>query len=131
MIHLHQTTHQTVYNRLAAAGSGRTELIVRQAPVPPPPEDAIDPSRPTLVAGRLLRVLSTDSAQKVLQPFFYRIVQSFLKQEREVRQSRPSQAPPAVRGSLSGAEFQALVRSVTEAVHRQSRLELLRRGGEA
>ncbi len=129
VVHLHQTTHQRVFNRFTAAGSGMTELIVRQAPAPPPPENGIDPSRPTLIAGRLLRVLSTDSAQKVLQPFFYRIVQNFLEQEREIRQSRPSQTPPAVRYGLSGAEFQALVRSVTDAVNRQSRLNLLRRGG--
>ena len=129
VVHLHQTTHQRVFNRFTAPGSGMTELIIRQAPAPPPPEDGIDPSRPTLIAGRLLRVLSTDSAQKVLQPFFYRIIQRFLEQEREIRQGRPSQAPPAVRYGLSGAEFQALVRSVADAVIRRDRLNLLRRGG--
>ena len=61
VVHLHQTTHQRVFNRFTATGSGMSELIVRQAPAPPPPEDGIDPSRPTLIAGRLLRVLSTDS----------------------------------------------------------------------
>ncbi len=44
-------------------------------------------------------------------------------------EGRPSQPPPAVRHGLSGAEFQALVRSVTDAVNRQNRLNLLRRGG--
>ena len=129
VVHLHQTTHQHVFNRFTASGSGMTELIVRQAPAPPPPEDSIDLSRPTLMASRLLRVLSTDSAQKVLQPFFYRILQSFLEQEREIRQGRPDQPSPAVRHGLSSAEFQALVRSVTDAVNRRNRLNLLRRGG--
>lgn len=131
VVHLHQTTHRHVFNRFTAAGSGLS-LVVRQAPAHPAPEpDGIDPSRPTLIAGRLLRVLSTDSAQKVLQPFFCRIVQSLLEQEREIRQSRPPQNPPAVRYGLSGAEFQALVRSVTQAIDRRNRLDALRRGGTA
>lgn len=131
VVHLHQTTHQHVFNRFTAAGNGTTELIVRQAPAHPLPEDSIDPSRPTLIASKLLRVLSTESAQKVLQPFFHRIVQQFLKQEREIRQSRPSQHPPAAGSGLSSAEFQALVRSVMDAIGRQRRLDMLRRGGNA
>lgn len=131
VVHLHQTTHQHVINRFAAAGNGITELIVRQAPAHPRPEDSIDPSRPTLMANKLLRVLSTESAQKILQPFFYRIVQHFLEQEREVWRSRPSQHPPAARSGLSGAEFQALVRSVTDAIDRRDRMNMLRRGGSA
>lgn len=131
IVHLHQTTHQHVFNRFTAAGNGITELIVRQAPAHPRPEDSIDPSRPTLMANKLLRVLSTESAQKILQPFFYRIVQHFLEQEREVWRSRPSQHPPAARYGLSGAEFQALVRSVTDAIDRRDRVSLLRRGGNA
>lgn len=131
VIHLHQTTHRHVFNRFTAAGGGTAELIVRQAPAPPPPEDGIDPSRPTLMAGKLLRVLSADSAQKVLQPFFYRIVQRFLEQEREIWRSRPSQNPPAAGSGLSGAEFQALVRSVMDAIDRRDRMNLLRRGGNA
>lgn len=129
IVHLHQTTHQRVVNRFTAAGGERAELIVRQAPPHPSPENSIDPSRPALMAGKLLRVLSTESAQKVLRPFFYRIVQNFLEQEREIRQSRPSQHPPAARSGLSGAEFQALVRSVTDAIDRRDRMNLLRRGG--
>lgn len=131
VVHLHQTTYQHVHHRCTAAGSGITELIVRQAPAHPRPEDSIDPSRPTLVASKLLRVLSTESAQKILQPFFCRIVQHFLEQEREVWRSRPSQHPPAVRPGLSGAEFQALVRSVTDAIGRRDRMNMLRRGGNA
>lgn len=129
IVHLHQTKHQRVFNRFTAAGGERAELIVRQAPPPPSPENSIDPSRPTLMANKLLRVLSTESAQKVLQPFFYRIVQSFLEREREVQPGRPSQPPPAARPGLSGAEFQALVRSVTDAIDRRDRMNLLRRGG--
>lgn len=131
VVHLHQTTHQHVLNRFTAAGNGITELIVRQAPAHPLPEDRIDASRPTLIAGKLLRVLSTDSAQKVLEPFFCRIVQRILEQEREVRQSRPSQTPPAAGSGLSGAEFQALVRNVMDAIDRRDRMNLLRRGGNA
>lgn len=128
VVHLHQTTHQRVFNRVNHAGGGKAELIVRQTPAHPPREDGIDPSRPTLVASRLLRVLSTDSAQKVLQPYFYGIIQRFWKQEREIWQSRPSQAPPAGFG-LSGAEFQLLVQGVADALGRRSRLGTLRRGG--
>ena len=129
VVHLHQTTHQRVFNRFTAAGYGTAALIVRQAPAPPAPEDGIDPSRPTLIAHKLLRILSADSAQRVLQPFFYRIYQGFREQEREIWRSRPSPVPPAAVSGLSGAEFQALVRGVADALGRQSRLESLRRGG--
>lgn len=128
VIHLHQTARQRVFNRFTAAGNGTAALIVRQTPARPAPENAIDPSRPTLIASRLLRVLSADGAQKVLRPFFYRIFQSFLEQEREVWHSRPPQLPPAA-AALSGSEFQSLVRSVTEAMNHQNRLNALRRGG--
>lgn len=131
VVHLHQATHQRVFNRFTAAGNGTTELIVRQAPAHPLPEDRIDPSRPTLMASRLLRVLSTESAQKVLEPFFCRMVQRILEREREVWRSRPSQHPPAAGSGLSGAEFQALVRSVTDAIDRRDRMNMLRRGGNA
>ena len=131
VVHLHQTTYKHEFNRVAAAGNGITELIVRQAPSHPLPEDRIDPSRPTLIASKLLRVLSTDSAQKVLEPFFCRMVQRILEREREVWRSRPSQHPPAARSGLSGAEFQALVRSVTDVIDRRDRMNLLRRGGNA
>ena len=129
VVHLHQTTHQRVFNHFTTAGYGTTALIVRQAPAPPAPEDGIDSSRPTLIARKLLRILSTDSAQRVLQPFFYRIYQGFREQEREIWHSRPSPVPPAAGAGLSGAEFQALVRGVADALGRQSRLESLRLGG--
>lgn len=131
VVHLHQTTNRYRLDRSAPAGDGRTELIVRQAPAQPLPDERFDPSRPTLIANRLLRILSTDSAQKVLQPFFHRIVQNFLEQEREVRQAGPPQAPPPAVYGLSSAEFQSLVRSVTDAIRRQDRLDALRRGGDA
>lgn len=130
VVHLHQTTQQRVFNQFTAAGTEAAELIVRQTPTLPAPEGGIDSSRPTLMAGRLLRILSTGSARKVLQPYFDRIVRDVLEQEREIWQSRPSQAPPAAAYGLSGAEFWALVRSVTEAVNRQNRLNGLRRGGD-
>lgn len=129
VVHLHQTTHRHVVNHTAAAGSGAAELIVRQTLAPPAVEDHIDPSRPTLMASRLLRVLSADSAQKIFQPYFYRIIQSFLEQEREIRHSSSFQPPPAAGSGLSGAEFQALVRSVAEALDRQNRRNTLRMGG--
>ena len=131
IVHLHQTTHQRVSNRFIVTGGETAELIVRQAPPPLTPENSIDPSRPTLMAGRLLRVLSTDSAQKVLEPFFCRIVQRILEREREVRRIRPSQHPPAAGAGLSSAEFQALVRNVTDAIDRRDRVNMLRRGGHA
>ena len=129
VVHLHQTTHQRVFNRITTAGYGAAALIVRQAPPTPAPKDGIDPSRPTLIAHKLLRILSTDSAQRVLQPFFYRIYQGFREQDREITHSRPAPAPPAAGGGLSDAEFQALVRGVADALGRQSRLGSLRRGG--
>ena len=129
MVHLHQTTHQRVFNRITAAGYGAAALIVREAPAPSAPKDGIDPSRPTLIAHKLLRILSADSAQRVLQPFFYRIYQGFREQEREVWRNGPSPLPPPAGAGLSGAEFQALVRGVADALGRQSRLGSLRRGG--
>lgn len=128
VVHLHQTTHRHVVNH-TAAGSGTAELIVRQTLAPPATEDRIDPSRPTLMASRLLRVLSTDSAQKIVQPYFYRIIQSFLEQEREIRHSSSFQNPSVVRSGLSSAEFQALVQSTAEALDRRNRRNTLRLGG--
>ncbi|MBD5148281.1 MAG: hypothetical protein HDT19_05825, partial [Oscillibacter sp.] len=87
VVHLHQTTRRHVFNRFTAAGTGMAGLIIRQTPERPAPEDRMDPSRPTLIASRLLRLLSTESAQKALVPYFHSIVRNFLEQEREIWQS--------------------------------------------
>ena len=128
VIHLHHAASRQIFNCSADTADRPAELIVRQAPMFPAQGDGVDPSRPTLMAQRLLRVLSADSAQSVFRPFFYSLFQSFQEQEKEKRQVGPVQPPPAADIGLSGWEFHALVRSVAAILSRDSRLEALRRG---
>jgi len=94
VVHLHQTTHQHILNRLPAAGGGREVpmLIVRQTAPRPSDDGTIDSSRPALAARRMLRVLSADSAQRTLRPFYRGLFQEILDREREEYRSRPAQS---------------------------------------
>jgi len=94
VVHLHQTTHQHILNRLSAAGGGRehTTLLVQQTAMQPAPESAMDGSRPALAARRMLRILSAESARQTLRPFYRGMLQGLLEQEREAYRGKPAQA---------------------------------------
>lgn len=102
VIHLHQTTHQHIQNRLSAArdGQGNTMLLVKQTAVPPAPDGAADESRPALAARKMLRILSTESARQMLRPFYRGMLQEFLAQEREEYRSKPAQSLLLVQSML-------------------------------
>lgn len=92
VVHLHQTTHQHILNRLSAARDprGSTALLVRQTAVGPPPDGPTDESRPALAARRMLRVLSTESARQALRPFYRELLQGLLEEKREEYRGRPA-----------------------------------------
>lgn len=94
VVHLHQTTHQHILNRLSAAGGGRehTTLLVQQTAMQPAPESAMDESRPALAARRMLRILSAESARQTLRPFYRGMLRELLDQEREAYRGKPAQA---------------------------------------
>lgn len=94
VVHLHQTTHQHILNRLSAArdGQGNTTLLVKQTAARPMPDSGTDDSRPALAARRMLRVLSAESARQTLRPFYRNMLQELLEQEREEYRSKPAQS---------------------------------------
>lgn len=94
VVHLHQTTHQHILNRLSAArdGQGNTMLLVKQTALQPAPDSVMDESRPALAARRMLRILSAESARQALRPFYRNMFQELLEQEREAYHSKPAQS---------------------------------------
>jgi len=112
VVHLHQTTHQHILNRLSAAGDGRgsTTLLVRQTALPPPPDGAMDESRPALAARGLLRVLSTESAQRTLRPFYRELLQELLAREREEYRGKPARSLLLVQNILGRSQTLAVLR---------------------
>lgn len=92
VVHLHQTTHQHILNRLSAARDprGNTALLVRQTAVGPASDGPMDESRPALAARRMLRVLSTESARQTLRPFYREMLQGLLEEKREEYRGRPA-----------------------------------------
>lgn len=94
VVHLHQTTHQHILNRLSAAKGGRenTTLLIKQTAIQPVAESAMDESRPALAARRMLRILSAESARQTLRPFYRGMLQGLLEQEREAYRGKPAQA---------------------------------------
>lgn len=92
VVHLHQTTHQHILNRLSAARDprGNTALLVRQTAVGPASGGPMDESRPALAARRMLRVLSTESARQALRPFYRELLQGLLEEKREEYRGRPA-----------------------------------------
>lgn len=92
VVHLHQTTHQHILNRLSAARDprGNTALMVRQTAVGPASGGPMDESRPALAARRMLRVLSTESARQTLRPFYREMLQGLLEEKREEYRGRPA-----------------------------------------
>ena len=102
VVHLHQTTHQHILNRLSAArdGQGNTTLLVKQTAMQPAPASAIDDSRPALAARRMLRVLSTESARQALRPFYRNVLQELLERERDEYRNKPAQSLLLVQSML-------------------------------
>ncbi len=102
VVHLHQTTHQHILNRLSAAegGRGSTTLLVRQTAIQPADGGAMDASRPTLAARRMLRILSTESARQTLRPFYQQMFRELLIREREEYSGRPARSLLLVRRML-------------------------------
>jgi len=102
VVHLHQTTHQHILNRLSAAGDGRgsATLLVRQTVIQSPDGGAMDVSRPTLAARRMLRILSTESARQTLRPFYQQLFRELLIREREEYGGRPVRSLLLVRRML-------------------------------
>lgn len=92
VVHLHQTTHQHILNRLSAARDprGNTALMIRQTAVGPASDGPRDESRPALAARRMLRVLSTESARQTLRPFYREMLQGLLEEKREEYRGRPA-----------------------------------------
>lgn len=92
VVHLHQTTHQHILNRLSAArdAQGNTTLLVRQAAARPSSDGPMDESRPVLAARRMLRVLSTESARQTLRPFYRDMLRELLEREREEYRGKPA-----------------------------------------
>lgn len=102
VVHLHQTTHQHILNRLSAArdGQGNTMLLVKQTAMQPASASAIDDSRPALAARRMLRVLSTESARQTLRPFYRNVLQELLERERDEYRNKPAQSLLLVQSML-------------------------------
>lgn len=92
VVHLHQTTHQHILNRLSAARDprGNTALMIRQTAVGPASDGPMDESRPALAARRMLRILSTESARQTLRPFYREMLQGLLEEKREEYRGRPA-----------------------------------------
>lgn len=112
VVHLHQTTHQHILNRLSAAsdGQGNTTLLVKQTAVRPTPDSGADDSRPALAARRMLRVLSAESARQTLRPFYRNMLQELLEQEREEYRSKPAQSLLLVQSILGRRQTLASLR---------------------
>ncbi len=120
---LHPTTHPHILNRLSAAGDGRgnTTLLVRQTALPPPPDGAMDESRPALAARRMLRVLSTVSARQTLRPFYRELLRELLAQEREEYRGKPARSLLLIQNILGRRQTLAVLRRLyRETVERRS-----------
>jgi len=128
VVHLHQTTHQHILNCLSAVGDGRgnTTLLVRQTALPPPPDGAMDESRPALAARRLLRVLSTVSARQTLRPFYRELLQELLAREREEYRGKPARSLLLVQNILGRSQTLAVLRRFfRETAQRRSMIHSL------
>lgn len=112
VVHLHQTTHQQILNRLSAArdGQGNATLLVKQIAMQPASAGAIDDSRPALAARRMLRVLSTESARQTLRPFYRNVLQELLERERDGYRNKPAQSLLLVQRMLGRHQTLATLR---------------------
>ncbi len=133
VVHLHQTTHQHILNRLSAAGDGRgnTTLLVRQTALPPPPDGAMDESRPALAARRLLRILSTESARQTLRPFYRGLLQELLAREREEYQGKPARSLLLVQNILGRRQMLAVLRRLYRETTERNFVLRFRQDGES
>jgi len=143
VVHLHQTTHPHIQNRLPAAGNGRGGLLVLRQAVPPPEPAGLDGSRPALTARRMLRILSAESARQTLRPFFRERLRELLVRERETYRGRPAQSLALLQGVLGrGLLRETLCRLCRRTVEARDSavlcslvhpglFQLLRWGGEA
>lgn len=112
VVHLHQTTHQHILNRLSTArdAQGNATLLVRQTAMQPAPDGPMDESRPALAARRMLRVLSAESARQTLRPFYRDMLHTLLAQEREEYRDKPAQSLLLVRNVLGRRTLDTLRR---------------------
>lgn len=134
VVHLHQTTHQHILNRLSAAKDprGNTTLLVRQAAAGPAPDGPTDESRPALAARRMLRVLSTESARQALRPFYREMLQGLLEEKREEYRGRPAHSLLLVQTALGRRRtldaLRRFYRQIVNQMERSSLQSLIYRG---
>lgn len=95
VVQLHQVNHQHILNRVLPPGTAcRAAMLVLARPPARRAEagNALDPSRPSWTAQRMLRILRMQSAQRILQPLFQDLLHTVLREERERWYTRPRQS---------------------------------------
>ncbi len=96
VVHLHPASHCHTQSRITVqtARHGRAALLVGRAPAAPAAGHGLDLSRPSRIARRLLRILSMESARRIMRPFYQDMFRRFWAREREARPGKPARFLP-------------------------------------